>query len=236
MMTLHESAPTRPDPALPDPVQPDPALTAPDAGGVVQWQGRATPWQAWGGPGDGDRPALLLLGDAPAALPALLRPEHLCALQPGRQVLCFASALGHQAAPLLTADALECALDELAELRRQLHLDCVHLVACGWGVQVAVEHVLMGTPGVASLILSADGPSLPAPGNRLASLTVPTLVLAAPSAPSAAPAAATQAQALHGAIPWSELLLDTDGDATGSTTIPHAAALEDFLERVEAYH
>ncbi len=45
--------------------------------------------------------------------------------------------------------------DELAALREQLGLDRIHLLGTSWGGMLALEHVLSGATGIASLILSS---------------------------------------------------------------------------------
>jgi L-proline amide hydrolase len=52
-------------------------------------------------------------------------------------------------------------LDELATVRRALGLGRVHLLGWSWGGMLALEHVLRGGPGIASLVLASAPGSAP---------------------------------------------------------------------------
>src|SRR6059058_1814389 len=45
--------------------------------------------------------------------------------------------------------------EEVAAVREQLGLDCIHLLGTSWGGMLALEHVLSGAEGIVSLILSS---------------------------------------------------------------------------------
>ena len=55
---------------------------------------------------------------------------------------------------------LDVFLEELAAVRSQLGLERIHLLGTSWGGMLALEHVLSGAPGIASLVLSSTLASL----------------------------------------------------------------------------
>jgi proline-specific peptidase len=50
--------------------------------------------------------------------------------------------------------------EEVAEVREQLQLERIHLLGTSWGGMLALEHVLAGATGIASLILSSTTASI----------------------------------------------------------------------------
>ncbi len=112
-------------------------------------------------------------GEAPGRLPLLVLHggpglpsdylEPLAALADGRRVL-FYDQLGcgrsdHPYDPTLWS--LDLFLEELSVIRRALALDHIHLFGHSWGGMLALEHVLSGAPGIASLVVAGTAASVP---------------------------------------------------------------------------
>lgn len=118
----------------------------------VEWSGHRT-WIGIAGL-PSDLPPLLAVHGGPGAGSDYL--ETLAAL-PGRQVI-FYDQLGcgrsdHSDDTSLWV--LDTFVSELSAVRSALRLDSVHLLGQSWGGMLALEHVLSGAPGIASLTLAS---------------------------------------------------------------------------------
>src|SRR5215472_2942023 len=107
------------------------------------------------------RAPLLLLHGGPGVPHDYLEPLEALAAGGRRVVLYDQLGCGNSDRPhdpaLWSVDLF---LDELATVRRALELDDVHLLGHSWGGMLALEHVLGGARGVASVVLASAPASM----------------------------------------------------------------------------
>lgn len=130
--------------------------------GTITW-GEGTTWYAVHG--DGEEPGrlpLLCLHGGPGALHDYLDPLADLAAT-GRRVVFYdqigCGRSGHFDDPSRPSVALY--VDELAAVRAALGLDRCHLLGQSWGGMLAMEAVLRGATGIASLVLADSPASMP---------------------------------------------------------------------------
>ncbi|HEX4215103.1 MAG TPA: proline iminopeptidase-family hydrolase [Candidatus Dormibacteraeota bacterium] len=111
--------------------------------------------------GEGDRIPLLVLHGGPGFTHEYVRS--LGDLSPERPVV-FYDQLGcgrSERPPDLSLWTVERSVEELAQVRRTLHLDEVHLLGQSWGTMLASQYLLGRTEGVRSVIMASPCISSP---------------------------------------------------------------------------
>lgn len=122
--------------------------------GWIEWEGHRT-WCRVVGDLDSRFDPLLCLHGGPGSTHHYFAPlERLAA--DGRAVVLYDQlGCGRSDRSAGIEWTLQLFLDELAALREQLGLECVHLLGTSWGGMLALEHALSGFGGLTSLVLSS---------------------------------------------------------------------------------
>lgn len=147
------------------------STTSPVQEGTIPFRGYSTWYRIVGDRDEAGKLPLLTLHGGPGAAHDYLEPLEALAAT-GRRVI-FYDQLGcgkssHPHNPSLWT--MDLFVEEIDVVRRALRLDRTHLLGQSWGGWLALEYVLTGPAGVASLTLASSAASIPqwvAEANRL---------------------------------------------------------------------
>jgi L-proline amide hydrolase len=122
--------------------------------GWIDWHGGRT-WYRVAGETEPGKDPLVALHGGPGSTHHYFAPLERLAGD-GRGVVLYDQVGCGRSERAADADwSLRLFLDELAELRRQLGLERIHLLGTSWGGMLALEHALSGYGGLTSLVLSS---------------------------------------------------------------------------------
>jgi len=131
--------------------------------GRISYREGFTWFRVYGDDGEPDRlPVLCLHGGPGAAHDSLVAARSLAAT--GRRVIfhdqygCGRSSLPGPRPGLWNVELF---VEELAEVRRALDLDRIHILGHSWGGMLAVEHLFTRPEGIASVVLASAPMSIP---------------------------------------------------------------------------
>src|SRR6266568_2789008 len=121
--------------------------------GYIDFRGYRT-WYRVVGDLDAERPPLLALHGGPGSTHHYFGP--LEQLADERAVVLYDQiGCGSSDRPDDIDWSVDVFREEVAAVREQLGLDRIHLLGTSWGGMLALEHVLSGARGIASLVLSS---------------------------------------------------------------------------------